>query len=47
KARAAGVHASVAAVAGGDRFASEAGLFDLPLAELRAAHEAWMPAFMG
>jgi phosphoribosylformylglycinamidine synthase len=47
KAHAAGVHASIAAVAGGDRFASEAGLFDLPLATLRAAHEDWMPGFMG
>ena len=46
KAKAAGVHASVAAVAGGDRFASDAGLFDIPLATLRETHEAWMPDFM-
>jgi phosphoribosylformylglycinamidine (FGAM) synthase-like enzyme len=47
KAQAAGVHASVVAVAGGDRFGSAQGLFDLPLAELREAHEGWMPGFMG
>ena len=47
KAQAAGVHASVAGRAGGDQFASEAGLFSLPLAALRDAHEGWMPAFMG
>jgi phosphoribosylformylglycinamidine synthase II len=47
KAHAAGVHASVVAVAGGDRFASAQGLFDLPLAVLREAYEGWMPGFMG
>ena len=41
----AGVHACIAAVAGGDRVASAAGLFDIALADLRAAHEGWMPAF--
>jgi phosphoribosylformylglycinamidine synthase len=46
KARAAGLHASVAGRAGGDAFASEAGLFSVPLAALRAAHEGWMPAYM-
>jgi len=47
KAEAAGVHASIAAVAGGDRVASAAGLFDVALADLREAHEGWMPGFMG
>ncbi len=47
KAQAAGVHACIAAVAGGDRIASAAGLFDVALADLRTAHEGWMPAFMG
>jgi phosphoribosylformylglycinamidine synthase len=47
KAQAAGVHASVAGRAGGNRFASEAGLFSMPLAALRDAHEGWLPAFMG
>src|SRR5690606_19245491 len=45
RAREAGVHAIVAGQAGGDRFASP-GLFDIALAELRAAHEGWMPAWM-
>ena len=47
RAEKAGVHASIAAVAGGDRVASAAGLFDVALSDLRAAHEGWMPAFMG
>jgi len=46
EARAAGVHAIVAGQAGGDAFASRE-LFSIPLAALRAAHEGWMPAFMG
>jgi phosphoribosylformylglycinamidine synthase subunit PurL len=46
KAHAAGVHASVAARVGGDAFASAAGLFSIPLATLRDAHEAWLPAYM-
>jgi phosphoribosylformylglycinamidine synthase len=42
----AGVHASIVGHAGGEAL-SAAGLFDIPLAQLRAAHEGWMPAFMG
>ncbi len=42
----AGVRASVAGVAGGEAFAST-DLFSIPLEALRAAHEAWMPGFMG
>jgi phosphoribosylformylglycinamidine synthase subunit PurL len=45
-ARKAGVLADVVGEAGGDRFACP-GLFDLSLAELRAANEGWMPGFMG
>jgi len=45
-AKAAGVHANLAGVAGGDAFASK-DLFSVPLDRLRAAHEAWMPGFMG
>jgi phosphoribosylformylglycinamidine synthase II len=45
-ARKAGVLADVVGEAGGDRFACP-GLFDLELAELRTAHEGWMPGFMG
>ncbi|MEO7026166.1 MAG: phosphoribosylformylglycinamidine synthase subunit PurL, partial [Caulobacteraceae bacterium] len=45
-AAAAGVAISVAGHAGGDAFAVE-GLFTLPLERLRAAHEGWMPAFIG
>jgi phosphoribosylformylglycinamidine synthase len=45
-ARAAGVHAIVAGEAGGDVFASRE-LFSVPLAVLRAAHEGWMPRWMG
>jgi hypothetical protein len=32
--------------AGGDAFAST-DLFSIPLATLRAAHEDWMPGYMG
>jgi phosphoribosylformylglycinamidine synthase len=46
KAQAAGVHASIAAHAGGDVFASDEGLFSIPLARLSEAHEGWMPAYM-
>ncbi|WP_414695408.1 phosphoribosylformylglycinamidine synthase subunit PurL [Phenylobacterium sp.] len=42
----AGVHASVIGEAGGDSF-SAPGLFDIPLRQLRDAHEGWMPAYMG
>ncbi|HEY0052813.1 MAG TPA: AIR synthase-related protein, partial [Caulobacteraceae bacterium] len=41
----AGVHAIVVGTAGGDAFASTE-LFSIPMAELRAANEGWMPAFM-
>ena len=42
----AGLHASVVGQAGGDVFASK-GLFSIPLAKLRSAHEDWMPGYMG
>jgi phosphoribosylformylglycinamidine synthase II len=45
-AQAADVHASVAGRAGGDVLASAQGLFSLPLAALREAHEGWMPVYM-
>jgi phosphoribosylformylglycinamidine synthase len=45
-AREAGVHAIVVGAAGGDAFASRE-LFSVPLAELRAAWEGWMPRYMG
>ena len=45
-AKEAGVHANLAGVAGGDAFAST-DLFSIPLETLRAAHEAWLPGFMG
>jgi len=45
-ARKAGVLADVVGEAGGEALACP-GLFDLPLARLRQAHEGWMPAFMG
>ncbi|HEY3697455.1 phosphoribosylformylglycinamidine synthase subunit PurL [Phenylobacterium sp.] len=45
-ASAAGAPAVVVGAAGGDSLASP-GLFDIPLARLRAAHEGWMPGFMG
>ena len=44
-ARQSGVHASLAGTAGGEALSSE-GLFAIPLAELRAANEGWLPAFM-
>lgn len=44
--RAAGVPATILGEAGGEAIRIEAAL-DLPLAELRKAHEGWMPAFMG
>jgi phosphoribosylformylglycinamidine synthase len=45
EAKAAGVHAIVAGEAGGTEFASRE-LFHLPLTDLRAAHEGWLPALM-
>lgn len=42
----AGVHANLAGVAGGNAFASS-DLFSISLEDLRTAHEAWMPGFMG
>jgi len=45
-ARAAGVPAAILGEAGGEAIKVEGGL-DLALSELRAAHESWMPAFMG
>jgi phosphoribosylformylglycinamidine synthase len=45
-AAAAGVHACLAGEAGGELFSSAEGLFDIPLQELRAANEGWMPAYM-
>ncbi|WP_395671254.1 phosphoribosylformylglycinamidine synthase subunit PurL [Phenylobacterium sp.] len=45
-AKAAGVPAKIIGRADGEALAVE-GLFDLPLAKLRAAHEGWMPGFMG
>jgi len=44
-AEAAGVPARAIGQAGGDALAVP-GLFSLPLAKLRATHEAWMPAYM-
>ena len=43
---AAGVNAAPVGTAGGDAFAST-GLFAIPLGDLRAAHEGWMPDYMG
>jgi phosphoribosylformylglycinamidine synthase len=45
EAQAAGVHAIVCGRAGGDAFASR-DLFHVPLSELRAANEDWLPALM-
>jgi phosphoribosylformylglycinamidine synthase len=45
-AKAAGVPAAVIGKAGGDALASP-GLFDIPLEQLRTAHEGWMPGYMG
>jgi phosphoribosylformylglycinamidine synthase len=42
----AGVPVAHAGTAGGDAFASGP-LFSIPLERLRAAHEGWMPAYMG
>jgi phosphoribosylformylglycinamidine synthase len=44
--RGAGIPAGILGEAGGEAIKVEGGL-DLPLAELRTAHEGWMPAFMG
>ena len=44
-AKTAGVHASLAGSAGGEALESP-GLFSIPLEELRAANEGWLPAFM-
>jgi phosphoribosylformylglycinamidine synthase len=41
----AGVNAALVGTVGGEVFGST-GLFAIPLADLRAAHEGWMPAFM-
>jgi phosphoribosylformylglycinamidine synthase len=45
-AQAAGVHASVAGRAGGEAYASAAGLFEISLNDLREANEAWLPRYM-
>ncbi|MBL8554895.1 MAG: phosphoribosylformylglycinamidine synthase subunit PurL [Phenylobacterium sp.] len=45
-ARAANIAAAILGQAGGDAIRVD-GALDLPLADLRAAHEGWMPAFMG
>lgn len=45
-AQAAGVPAAVVGKAGGEALAVP-GLFSLPLARLRQAHEGWMPTYMG
>ncbi len=42
----AGVNVAPVGLAGGDAFASR-GLFAIPLAALREAHEGWMPRYMG
>jgi len=44
--RTAGVPATILGEAGGEAIKVE-GALDLPLAELRTAHEGWMPGFMG
>jgi phosphoribosylformylglycinamidine synthase len=44
-AKAAGVHAIVCGEAGGEVFSSRE-LFSIPLAELRAANEGWLPRYM-
>nr|MDQ2861871.1 AIR synthase-related protein [Pseudomonadota bacterium] len=41
----AGVNIAPVGIAGGIAFASE-GLFSIPLADLREAHEGWMPRYM-
>ncbi|HWD68339.1 MAG TPA: hypothetical protein VG227_10300, partial [Caulobacteraceae bacterium] len=45
EANAAGVPAALVGFSRGETITVE-GLFSLPLAELQAAHEAWLPAFM-
>jgi len=45
EAKAAGVHAIVCGQAGGDQVASMA-LFSVPLQDLRAANEGWLPGYM-
>jgi phosphoribosylformylglycinamidine synthase II len=45
-ATAAGLPVTVIGKAGGDALAVD-GLFTLPLSDLRAAHEGWMPGYMG
>jgi phosphoribosylformylglycinamidine synthase len=40
-----GINIAEVGVAGGEAFASQ-GLFNIPLARLREAHEAWLPAYM-
>ena len=45
EAMAAGVPATLLGYSGGDSLVVE-GLFALPLAELRAVHEAWLPTYM-
>ncbi|RYF88938.1 MAG: phosphoribosylformylglycinamidine synthase II, partial [Caulobacteraceae bacterium] len=45
-AAAAGLHASIVGRAEGNAFASK-GLFSIELDRLRAAHEGWLPTFMG
>jgi len=44
-ARAAGIPAVLLGYAGGQALVVE-GLVNLPLAELRAVHEAWLPTYM-
>ena len=41
-----GLHVAPVGVMGGKDFAST-NLFAIPLERLRAAHEGWMPAYMG
>ena len=45
-AEASGVPARIVGEAGGDVLARP-GLFSIPLAKLRTAHEGWLPGFMG
>jgi phosphoribosylformylglycinamidine synthase len=45
-ARAAGVPAAILGEAGGEAIVID-GALDLPLADLRTAHEGWMPGYMG
>jgi len=41
----AGINLAPVGVAGGDAFVAK-GLFDIPMARLREAHESWLPAYM-